>query len=273
LWLLTRQAIFYYVSINYSQYHLTFIDIIWSYHSQNNIDIAAYIPLSLEIDLKFEENEEIDSYILGEEDVKVHLIKTKYLEEARKAHIESFETIDDLDTSTEPDKPFSDISNIIDTLMRGAQSVSLIKELQSESHQVDYTITEISENKIKIEYLDIIVNEPGEYSLLYSINGIYSGIETTKTDITVKDDIPNFVLFIDWAGTSIMIAFYFIILLFSNKFIKGYLLALALVFIIVFIVFQTYQDDGTTLFYKLALYTFVGFLTIIILKNIYVSQI
>ena len=201
------------------------------------------------------ENADID--LIRSEDIKIDLLKYSELESYRKANISIIDSISSLKNVSDVSSAFDQLINIATTLMRGIQTVSAIKQQQKRISNIIFNRPIIKDHNVSIKNITIIVEEPGEYALIYSANGVYTSIFDNETKIVVVDDIPTFKVFFDYIETSLTTIFYFMVLLFASKFVKGYWLFIAFLINALYVYMISYKS-GVTLLYMIAVYFFSG---------------
>jgi hypothetical protein len=123
--------------------------------------------LNLQVNLTFIKETHTDINTIKATDVKIHLTKYKYLENARKVNLTNFETVDDFNNSTKGTDAFDEISEIFDTLVSGVQNIKTINQQQNDASSVEFGRPTITQTTISIPNINITVPEPGEYALLY----------------------------------------------------------------------------------------------------------
>jgi hypothetical protein len=220
------------------------------------------IKSAVKLQLLEEENTEVD--VIRAEDFKIDLIKYEDLENYRRANISVVDAVHGFSNTTDVSSAFDQIWGIANTLMRGVQTVQTIKENQKRVSNVKFDRPKIENLTATISNITLTVDEPGEYALIFSANGVYTSIFDNEAKIIVKDDIPKIKKYFDYFETAITTAFYFVVLLFASKLVKGYWLFLAFLVIALYAYIITYKS-GVSLAYMIAVYTFAGIVSIFLL--------
>lgn len=216
------------------------------------------------VKLQLWEDENTDVDVIRAEDFKIDLIKYQDLVDYKNANISVVDAVQGVKNSTDVSSAFDQLWSIFNTLMRGVQTVKTIKENQKRVSNVKFDRPKIENFTAVISNITLTVDEPGEYALIFSANGVYTSIFDNETKITVKDDIPTMKRYFDYFETAITTAFYFVVLLFASKLVKGYWLFLAFLVIALYAYIITYKS-GVSLTYMIAVYTFAGIVSIFLL--------
>ena len=109
-----------------------------------------------------------------------------------------------------------EIWNIANTIARGVQTVKTIKQQQKRISNVKFDKPVISKFTVSISNITIMVEEPDEYALIFSANGVYTDIFGNEMKLIIEDDIPTIKRVFDLVQTFLMAGFFFFVMIFSK---------------------------------------------------------
>ena len=148
--------------------------------------------------------------------------------------------------------------------MRGIQTVSVIKNQNKKISNVIFDKPKIEDHKVLISNITIVLDKPGKYVLIFGANGVFTDVNTEETLIDVQDNIHIVQQIFNWGETIILTVFYFIVLLFSSKLIKGYWMFIAILATAGYVYLVTWKSDSS-MFYMGTVYAFAGVIAIFLI--------
>ena len=132
------------------------------------------------------------------------------------------------------DDVIEEIAQFANTLMRGIQTFKNINRQYKNIGDFDFDVV-INDLNATISRISFVVNKPDEYGIIFGANGVYIDILEENWFVNVKDDVFFLKVYFDATEGGILIAFYFIVLVFANKMFKGYTLLIAIILTIFYI--------------------------------------
>ena len=165
--------------------------------------------------------------IIKESDFTATLIRKSEVDAIRKSNVNVTDVMETFNNITTPKDVIEEIYQLGTTLMRGIQTVNIIKNQNKNIGNVDFDV-KLDGFKATISRISFIANKPDEYGIVFGANGVYTDVLTESLFVKVEDDVFILKIFFDSSEGGILVAFYFIVLVFSSKMIKGYALFIAI---------------------------------------------
>ena len=200
---------------------------------------------------------------IKESDFSAILVKKSEVDIVRKNSFKISDVVSTFNNITASNDVIEELTQFGNTLMRGVQTFKDIKK----EHQLlgnVYFDVDIDGNKVTISKISFIAGSPDEYAIIFGVNGIYTDILTENWYFNVEDDISVVKIFFDYTESGILIAFYFIVLVFSSKMIKGYTLFIAIILTGIYIYLVSLKSYATEL-YMATVFLFAGLVGIFLI--------
>ena len=232
-------------------------------------DEGEYLTTEVELKSVFklqlhqEENTEVD--MIRSEDVRIDLITYYELEDYRSSNLSIINTINDLRQAKNITSVLDELWEIANIIMRSVQTIRTIKEQQKRYSNVKFDKPVIKNTTVTITGVKITVDNPDDYALIFSANGIYTDIFGNEAKIMVEDKVPVMKRVFDWVQLWLMVIFFVLVLFFSSKFVKGIWMFFSLIVVGFFTYMFTYKDDNT-LFFRVTIFVFAGLIGLFLLR-------
>lgn len=154
-----------------------------------------------------------------------------------------------------------DLFELGTTLMRGIQTVKIIKDQQRRDSNVRFNKPKIEDHKVFISNITITLDKPGKYGLIFGANGVFTNVLTEEIFIEVEHSVSVLKSFFDAGETAILTVFYFLVLLLSSKLVKGYWMFIAILVTAAYVYLVTFKSNAS-MFYMGTVYFFASIIAI-----------
>ena len=232
-----------------------------------NVEINSNIKLIFE----FPQNTEVK---IKANDVNLRLISYDEVESLRKLQDKNLDEILDHDNNIKAsDTAFESFVKFGQTLMRGVQTVRSIENQKKKEHKSSFNV-KIENNTAYISNITVTLDRPGKYAFMFNINGVYTRlVPRTGEDsvnsfiIDIEDEQASARYYFNVYESSVLIIFYFLVLAFSGKNVKGHLLIFALVATAIFLYLVSLKENST-LFFTVIVYILSGLIALFFLYTL-----
>ena len=207
-------------------------------------------------------------------DINLRLIPYDDVELLRKSpDVNPNEILDHDNNIKTSDTAFESFVQFGQTLMRGVQTVRSIRNQKKKEHKSSFNV-KIENNIAYISNITVTLDQPGKYAFMFNINGVY----TRLVPRTGEDSVNSFIIdiedeqafaryYFNVYESSVLIIFYFLVLAFSGKNVKGHLLIFALVATAIFLYLVSLKENST-LFFTVIVYILSGLIALFFLYTL-----
>jgi hypothetical protein len=224
------------------------------------------VSLKSTIKLNLWELKNTEEDIIRGDDVKADLLEFSDVLKIRSSDINISEIVSAAANVTTLQSPLENLYDLGSTLMRGIQTVNIIKSDQKKETSVFFPRAKVQNYTVTISNITVVVPKPGKYMLVFSINGVYTDIREEEISIEVEEDIGVLKRTFDWGETAFLTGFYFLTLVFASKMVKGYWLFIAILLTAGYVYLVSLKNDVSKI-YSFAVYFFAAIIGVFLIWN------
>ena len=233
--------------------------------ANTNVRINSDVKLIFE----FPQNTEVEK--IRADDINLKLISYEDVESLRElSYVNSNDILDQVNNITLPDTAFKTLIKFGETLMRGVQTIRSIKSQKKKDYKSSFNV-KIENDTAYISNIMVTLDQPGKYVLMCNINGVYTRLvprigETSVNSfiIDIEENRSSARYYFNIYESAILLLFYFLVLVFSGKNVKGYFIIIALVVTAIFLYLVSLKEN-MKLFFTIIVYIFSGLIALFFL--------
>ena len=125
------------------------------------------------------------------DDIKLKLVSYDNVESLRESpDIDSDDILEQVNNITLPETAFNTLIKFGKTLMRGIQTIRLIKSQKMKEYKTQFN-ARVDNNTAYISNITITFDHPGKYVCMFDINGVYTRLVPRKGESSVNSFVVD----------------------------------------------------------------------------------